>query len=403
MHYRWLVVAFTMLMQAVSYGILVYAFALFVVPWLTTFEAVRADVMMAVFVLQIGMGVISPFAGRLLDQYASSWLVVSGGILLAAGLALVSMASSLWQITVLYATIIPVAITLTGPLAAQTIITKWFHEQRGLAIGISAVGTSIGGFLVPILAGALLANSDWRTVMQWMALIALVLICPLAWLILRRQAPVFQQPISAQMGAEAGAEPEPASPEQRNWTTREILTARNFWLPVIALLPLSMAFGGVQFNLVAYAQDLGNSLSRSAWLISLLSISMIFGKLFFGFMADRVEHRKLYWLAAAFMCLTLIMLQGEPSYTVLALCSVSMGLAVGGLLPLMGAIYSHRFGARSFGRVMGLVTMIITLGGIGPLIAGAIFDATGSYDAAFVLFLVVLIPAALGMLGLRKQ
>lgn len=402
MHYRWLVVAFTMLMQAVSYGILVYSFALFVVPWLTTFEAERAGVMMTVFVLQIGMGVISPFAGRLLDQYPSHWLVTGGGLLLATGLLLVSISSSLWQVTLIYALLLPVAITLTGPLAAQTIITKWFQHQRGLAIGVSAVGTSLGGFLLPILTSMLLVGMEWRSVLQYLAILSLLLICPLAWLILRRRIPT--EPTRAAVAAEPGAATEPVIPshELKDWTTREILTTRNFWLPVLALLPLSMAFGGVQFNLAAYAQDLGNTVGQAAWLISVLSLAMIVGKLFFGFMADRVEHRNLYWLAATFMCFTLIGLQGEPSYTILALCSISMGLAVGGLLPLMGAIYSHRFGAKSFGRVMGLVTMIITIGGFGPLIAGAVFDATGNYDAAFILFLAVLIPAALGMLGLKK-
>ncbi len=88
MHYRWLVVALTMLMQAVSYGILVYAFALFVVPWLTTFETDRTDVMLAVFALQISLGALSPIAGRLLDHYSASWLLPLGGVLLATGLPL---------------------------------------------------------------------------------------------------------------------------------------------------------------------------------------------------------------------------------------------------------------------------------------------------------------------------
>jgi len=392
-----------MLMQAVSFGILAYSFALFVVPWLTTFDADRAGVMSAIFMLQIAMGVISPLAGRLFDQYAARWLVVSGGLMLAAGLVLVSIATHMWQITLLYATVLPVAAALTGPLASQTIITKWFHEQRGLAIGISAIGTSIGGFIFPVLTGFLIASDNWRVTMHFLALIALLLICPLSWLILRRQPPDISNPVSRKAIDDEHSAPLSRPQELRVWTSREILSTRNFWLPVIALVPLSMAFGGIQFNLAAYAQDLGNTLSQSAWLISLLSLSMIVGKLFFGFMSDRVDHRWLYWIAAALMSITLILLQKEPAYPLLITCSVLTGLSTGGLLPLMGAIYSHRFGARSFGRVMGLVTMIITIGGFGPLIAGAVFDATGSYDAAFLFFLAVLIPAALGMLALRRD
>jgi MFS family permease len=403
MHYRWLVVAYTMLMQAVSYGILAYSFALFVMPWLTTFEADRTQIMVTIFALQIALGLISPFAGRLFDRYASVWLVVSGGLALAAGLALVSVTTHLWQITVLYATVLPVAITLNGPVAAQTIITKWFHDKRGTAIGISAIGTSIGGFLVPMLTAALLASYQWRSTLQTLALLALLAICPLGWLLLRRRPPAVPDPAAAETGAGDQAAAPVRAEQDREWSTREILGTRYFWIPVLALLPINMAFSGVQFNLPAYAQDLGNSVSQSAWLISLMSLSMIGGKLFFGAMSDRMEHRKLYWIAAGLMMLMLVLLQNQPGYPVLLACSVLLGLSVGGLLPLMAAIFGRQFGIRSFGQVIGLVTMILTVGGFGPLIAGAVFDATGNYDAAFMLFLVLLIPAALGMLGMKNR
>jgi len=402
MHYRWLVVALTMLMQAVCYGILVYSFALFVAPWLTSFAASRTDVMLAIFALQIAIGALSPVLGRMLDQHAPT-LVPLGGVLLAAGLILVSQVSSFWQIILLYATLLPLAATLTGPLAAQTIITKWFVEQRGLAIGISAIGTSIGGFLVPLLCGILLASFDWRTTTQVLAVLALFLISPVSWLVLRRKPSDFPNPASSNSAHEAKVSHAAPPPDQRVWSTPEIFGTRNFWLPIIAFLPLLMAFSGIQFNLAAYAQDLGNSLQQSAWLISLVSLSMIVGKLFFGFLADRVEHRKLYWIAAALMSLTLIFIQGEPSYVVLCACTILMGLSAGGLLPLMGAVYSQRFGARSFGRVMGLVVMFITMGGFGSLIAGAVFDATGNYDTAFLIFLGVLIPAAFSLIWLKKH
>jgi len=399
MPYKWRIVAFTMLMQAVSYGILAYSFALFVVPWLATFEADRTGVMVTIFSLQIVLGLISPFVGRLFDQYPSVWLVVTGGLVLATGLALVSLTTALWQITALYATLLPVAITLTGPVAAQTIITRWFHERRGMAIGISAIGTSIGGFLVPMLTAALLAAFEWRTALHVLALLAVTAICPLGWLLLRRRPPPIPDLADA---THDSAALEPAQP-QREWSTREVLGSRYFWIPVLALLPINMAFSGVQFNLPAYAQDLGNSVSQAAWLISLMSLSMIGGKLFFGYMSDRMAHRTLYWIAAALMMLMLIVLQSEPGYGLLMTGSVLLGLSVGGLLPLMAAIFSRQFGIRSFGRVIGLVTMILTLGGFGPLIAGAVFDATGSYDSAFLLFLVLLIPAALGMLALKRS
>jgi MFS family permease len=148
-------------------------------------------------------------------------------------------------------------------------------------------------------------------------------------------------------------------------------------------------------------QDLGYQPGRAAMLISLISIAMIVGKLVFGGLADLVDHRRLYWVAASLMACALVTIQGTPSYAVMLGSSVLIGLATGGILPLMGVIYASRFGTASFGRVYGLVNMFLTIGAFGPLLAGWIYDLSSSYDDAFTLFLLLLIPAAVGMKWLK--
>jgi MFS family permease len=71
---------------------------------------------------------------------------------------------------------------------------------------------------------------------------------------------------------------------------------------------------------------------------------------------------------------------------------VCVGLAGGGILPMVGLIFGARFGVASFGRVMGLVMLTVTFSSLGPLLAGWIYDATGSYDCAFLLFLGLFLP-----------
>ena len=151
----------------------------------------------------------------------------------------------------------------------------------------------------------------------------------------------------------------------------------------------------MQFNLGAYSRDLGFEPEQAAFLISLTAISMIAGKLFFGSLSDSVDHRKLYWLAAGALALALLFFQDHPELSQMRLGALLMGFATGGVLPLSGIIISSRFGAASFGRVLGLYNMFLMVGAFGPLVAGWIFDVTGNYDLAFQLFLLLLIPAAL--------
>lgn len=385
--YRWLVVAYTLLMQAVTVGVLIYCFALFALPWLAEFEAPRRDVMVAISLLQVGMGVVSPFAGRAMDALPMRVLVTAGALSMAVGLWLASHAQALWQILLIYALLFPPALALTGTLASQTLVARWFRDRRGLAIGISATGTNLGGMVFPFLVAGWLVASGWRDTLVWLAVLGLLLVVPLGWLVLAREP----------RAAAAGAAPAAGHIAPRAWRTREILTTRLFWIPVAGMLPLQTAFGAVQFNLGAYAADAGYTSDQAANLIALCSLCMIGGKFLFGGLGDRLDHRWLYWLAAASMSLGLLLLRGAPALPLLTLAVACVGLAGGGILPMLGLVFGARFGVEAFGRVMGLVMLTITFGAVGPVAAGWVYDVTGSYDVAFLMFQGLFLPGVVLM------
>jgi MFS family permease len=392
--YGWNIVALTLVVQAVSIGILIYSFALFVVPWLDEFNAPRRDIMLCIVALQLTTGALSPFAGRALDRYSARYVIMLGGVLLGTGLVLLSLTTALWQIILLFATILPAGMSLTGPLAAQSLVAKWFVERRGLAIGLSALGTSMGGFSFPLLNSYLIGSMGWRGAFVVLGIMAVVLICPLTYLVLKRQP-------DSQNGIAPSSSDSAILTEYRQWKTREILKSPMFWIPVACFLPMNAAFGGVQFNLGAYMQDLNFESGQAALLISLISLSMIVGKLFFGSLSDSFDHRRLYWFALFCLSIALVMFQSEPGLGQLRTGAILIGVATGGILPLTGIIIGSRFGAASFGRVMGLLTLFLTMGAFGPLLAGWVFDATGSYDRAFQLFLLLLVPAGIAMAWLK--
>jgi MFS family permease len=379
------VVGYTLIIQAVSLGVLLYSFALFAVPWLDVFAAPRRDVMLIASLLQFGVGIFSPLVGRMMDRYPMSWVISIGLALLLVGLILGARAESLWQLQLLYATVFPLSMAFMGTLASQTLITRWFAEQRGLAIGISATGTNLGGIVFPLLVAWWLALHGWRETFIWLAAVSLVLVGPLTWLVLRRSAPDLD-PEAVQNHFDS-----------RLWTTKEILSTSRFWLPVLCMLPMMLAFGAVQFNIGAFASDLGFGTGVAARLVAVSSVCMVLGKFFFGGLGDRLDHRLLYWMSLAFMACAMAILQTEASIWVLTLGVICVGLSGGGLLPLLGLIFGARFGVASFGRVMGLVMLSLTAGAAGPLLAGWLYDLTGGYDTVFMIFLVLFLPAGIAM------
>jgi MFS family permease len=388
-HYGWNVVGVTLIFQAVTIGILVYCFALFLVPWVEAFGASRGRVMFAITALQIGVGLLSPFVGRAMDALAIRWLVIGGAAAVAVGLWLASLATALWQIVLLYALVLPIGMALAGPLAAQTLVTRWFVERRGVALGISAIGTSIGGFSFPFLTSALLEQYGWRDTLQVLSLLALVLIVPAVFWVLRRQPP----PVATRSQGPGAF----GSNAARQWSLREITRSPTFWIAVCAFLPINAAFGSIQFNLGGLTRDLDLPPSYAALLISLSSAFMIAGKFAFGAAADRMDHRRLYYLMAAGMAAPLLLMIVAPAPLTLAVAASLAGLAGGGILTLLAVIFGSRLGVASFGRVMGLAMLFITLASLGPLVSGWVHDLTGSYDLAFGGFALLMVPAALAV------
>jgi MFS family permease len=388
-YYRWIVVAYGVTLQAISVGTLIYCFTLFTLPWLEEFGSSRRDLMLTIALLQIGAGVMGPLAGRALDTFPLKWVILTGLACMVMGLLLAQRATALWHLWLVYATLMPITMTLTGTLAAQTLVSRWFTDNRGFALGISAIGTNVGGIILPILVSAWLLQVGWRDTLNNLMFLAVALVLPLTFLVLSRS------PTPASNLESGGAS------DQRVWTTREILTTSIFWIPFCGLAPLSMAFGTLQFNLGIIVRDIGLDTAVTGNLIALTSVCMVAGKLFFGIMGDRVDHRKLYWIANVATIIALLLVLYAQTLPVLVVATVATGISGGGILPLMGLMYSSRFGVASFGRVMGFGMLTIMAGAVSPIGAGWVYDLYGSYSIALVTLALIMLPAGIAMTWLR--
>ena len=391
-YYPWIILGQTLINQAFTVGIAIYSFALFVVPWLERFDISRSEVMLATVLLQITGGFISPIFGRLLDSYSIRLLVSSGGLAMGAGLLLLAASNAFWQINLVFATLLPLGMVLAGTLSSQTLIARWFHKNHSMAIGVSSMGTSIGGFLFPPVTAALIAAFGWQQTLTMLGLATLVFLLPLNLLVLQVSPPAPPAARGRSVTGSAGG----------LISNQEILSRASFWLPVLGLIPINAAFGGVQFNLGAYVADLGFDQQTAAQLISITALSMIFGKLMFGWAGDRYDHRHIYWVMAALLMSSLLLYQGRPDRTELMLAAVLQGVATGGVLPMIAIMYAARFGTLAFGRVLGLVYLFLVAGSFGSLLSGWLFDVSGSYDLAFQIFAGLLLPAAFGMFWLAS-
>jgi len=374
MYYGWVIVAATFIGMGFQAGFYAYAFSLFVVPWQEAFAADRASVMLSM-TLSTFIGLVSaPVIGKLVDRVSARALLSTGAAVHTLGFYLMSIATELWHLIAAFGVFMSIGTQLLGNMASGATVSRWFTTSRGKALGISTIGTSIGGMVFPIFVGQWIAEDGWRSALQFLAVGHAIIVLPMM-LALIRQPPVLETGLS-QVGA-----------GEQEWTMPILLRNRNFWSLVPSIGMLMAVYAAVLANLSPYGASIALSEAESARMITVVAFAGIVGKLMFGVLSDRISLKIGLWSAQALVALAVLMMALVPGPMMAMLAAVALGLAAGGLLPVSGAMVAKLFGTVSFGRVMGLMTpFTIILVMPGFTLAGALYDLRGDYTLCFLIF-----------------
>ena len=396
MFHGWRIVAVSALGQAVSAGATFYTFGVLLKPLAADFDATRLVTTLGLTLLMLVQGVISPFVGRALDRYSVRGIMELGVAMLSLGFLLLSQASALWQVALLFGTLIAVGSHLFGPLAAATLVAHWFVRTRGRALGATSLGAMLGGLSFPPLVAFWVEAYDWRTAALALSGVVLLLLIPVWLLVVNRPEDVGLHPDGGTAGETSGSD---ATPEV---TTGSLLRSRNLWV-ITASIGLAWAPVTVLLaHLVPYATDLGFSPARAASLMSVYAFASGFGRVGVGAASDRMDKRLALGLVVAVLALGWCGMLGEPSFARLLLACGVMGFAVGGVMPLWGALTGACFGREAFGRAMGFMNLpMLSFNLAGAPIAAYLYDRSGSYAGALALFLIPLLTAAVLVSFLR--
>ena len=366
--YAWVVVWGAFVSMAVIFGV-VYSFAALFESFAGEFAAQRADVSLVFGICGLVYFVLGAGGGILADRFGPRVVCSSGMLCIAAGLLASSFATSMSVVYLTYGVVIGlgVALVYTPSIAC---VQPWFTTRRGLAAGIASSGIGAGTVIVPLLVTSAVAALDWRMALRLMALGTLVLgVC--ATLVLKR-APA---PVSADRSA-TGAGPQ-AIP---GVTLGQALQDHRFWwfyLFTVAAAPtMFIPFAHVS----ASARDLGLTEARAVGLVGFIGIGSLVGRFAIGALADRIGRTLTLALMQASMAVSYLLWLAAGGYPALAVFAVWFGLSYGAIVSLMPAICMDLFGARAVSSIVGTLYSGAALGNLlGPVVAGAVFDKTGSY------------------------
>lgn len=393
--YGWFIVVILFFVSIIDGGF-TYTFSTFLKPLTEEFGWSRAETATAFSLYLLIGGLILPVWGWLVDHIGARWVFLLSAII--DGVALFFL-SAIQNLSGYYAWYLLLGIGLAGigPMPVGKVVTQWFVAKRGMAMGIALVGASGGGLVLVPLCGFLIAELSWRVAYQALAVLSLGLMLPLVWFfVVNTPEEKGLQPLGQNGSADSGdATDDSAGTYQkdalaaRDWTLTEALFTLTFWLLGVAFCLGLMAAGAVHTHQVAFLQDTGQSLELASTITGVgLGMSMA-GRFVAGWVSEHFP-RPHYILA-----ICLLMQAAGTGFLMyldifgvwgLTLFVLLFGLGYGGMIVLWPLTVSHDFGRQAFGAIAGVLgTIGLSLGGAsGPIIAGAIFDSTGSYDWAFV-------------------
>ena len=374
--YGWVVVAGAFLVLLVAYGVQ-YSFGVFFAALLEEFGWSRASLAGAFSLYAFAYCVVGFPAGRLTDVWGPRRVIAAGGVFLGVALAGMALVTRLWEPYVLYGVVAALGMG-TAYVPCNATVVKWFVRRRGLAVGIASSGASVGTFVLPPVAQLLIAAIGWRAAYIVFGTAVLVVLNLVAWMMRRDPESLGVQPDGQPLPAVATAAP------AESWPLRRAARTTTFWLLWAAFSATWTPVFIPLVHLPRHARDLGFSPLLAASLISAIGIGAVAGRLAMGALSDRLGRRATAAAGMALQAATFLLLLHVDGIAGLFTTAVLYGYAYGAVSTLFTALVGDVFGRAQAGTLVGvLFAMAGSMGGIGPLLAGAIYDARGSYAPAF--------------------
>jgi predicted MFS family arabinose efflux permease len=348
-------------------GLGFYSFGLFVKPLAASFGWSRGQVGLGLSFITLGTVLAAPAVGLLTDRWgvrrvavpALAGLALGYGLLAGVGPAIVSFYAACFGLALLGAG--------TTPVTWTRAVSVLFVQRRGLALGLTMLGSAVAGLLCAGVLQPLIQIQGFRTAYLAMAALTALVALPIVLVFLRDPAPA-------------------AAPDRAVAGEGLTQAARRpaFWMIGLAMTALITAQSGVTVHLVPLLTDRGMTPIRAAGVAGLMGLSVFFGRIGVGALLDRLHPPTVAVMSLMLPMTAAVMLAtcgAVPS--LLTAAALLLGLGAGAEIDLMSYFTARHFGTAAYGRIYGALFVLFSLGnGLGTPVFGTIYDHDGGYEPA---------------------
>jgi len=339
---------------------------------------------------QMEAALLGPIMGWFLDRFGPRNVIFTGIVMLGCSFMLLAFTETLLEFYIVFF-FVAIGSSLSSYIPLNVAVMHWFERRRARALSTMHLGLAFGGTAVPLVAWSLVTHG-WRVTAFASGVLILIAGLPLTHVMRNRpkELGLTMDGVPAPPPQTVPSGPAPAPATSRDFTWREALRTRAFWLISLGHGFALFVVTAVNVHAVTHMKEaLGYSLEAAALIITLMTVAQIGGVAVGWAVGDRWDKRLLSVACMlmhmlALLALTYANFTPLPVLAMLAVFAILHGVAWGLRGPLMQAIRADYFGTSAIGMILGLSSMIAVVGQIGgPMIAGILADATGNYRAGF--------------------
>ena len=408
MFYGWWVVTLAFIATAFGGATIWYGFTAFFDPLVAEFGWSYTAISLAASFRSMEVGLLGIFIGFIVDRFGSRRIIFVGSVLTGIGYILLSRVNSLAAFYALFLLIFIGSTGISSIIFFQA-VTRWFRKRLGLALGIASAGYGAGGFAVPGIV-YLIDLLGFRTVFIIIGIGAIVIGGLTSFFIRDRPEDKGLLPdgvTSTKTGQDtgnSGSKPFTIAEQTRSYSFREAISDPAFWILTYVSTMSTLSVMMVTTHVMPYLEHIGYARYTASMVAMMIPVTSIVGRLSLGWLSDITSRKVTFLLAAIGQTIgILLFLYANVSFALIIPFVVFYSISYGGIVVLRPVALRDIYGSAHIGSILGFslgLSSLISLGG--PLLGGWVFDATGSYDIAW-LISSILVFVGIPLLPLMKS
>lgn len=396
-YYGWYIVGVAFAVSMMSTGLQAYTLGVFLKPMEADLGWSRTDLSFGQTVSTVCSGFVAFWIGPLLDRRGGRAMLVIGALIMGAGFVVMAFVQEIWQYLIVRGVLVTGGAAGAGMLVLNVALSNWFIRRRGIAIAIGAMGVSVAALVLPIVATTLIDAYGWRTAWALIGLSIPVVIVPMSLIVMRRRPEDHGLLPDGGPGDGTVSKARAASMAMQgvHWTRRQAMRTRSLWLLVATFALASMGLSALLLHLIPYLSDSGLSSGQAASAFGMVGLAGLVSKPLWGMALDRLNTARCAAVEFLLMASGLLAIMLVDQLVLMHGAVFLLGLGIGGVSTVQEVVWADYFGRMSIGTIRGLTRPFQVLASAGgPLFAAIVFDARGSYEFAFGIFIVTYIAAA---------